>query len=1067
MKSRSPSIAKITRPIPTGVYPRKRLFDLLDRKRKYPVIWVSGPPGCGKTTLVTSYLETKEIPCLWYQADEADADPATFFYYLGLAAKKATPRKRKPLPLLTPEYLPGLPTFTLRYFENLFHRLKAPSFFVFDNYQEVPIESSFHEVIRHGLSNIPEGIQVMLISRSEPPPVLIHMQANNLMDMIGWQDLRLTLNESNDIVKLQSRHEVSPEAIEYLYTVTDGWLAGLMLMLKTAAIEKIDPRELAKVPTEKIFDYFTGEIFDKSDEKSRSFLLKTSLLPKMTARMAEDLTGFDAAYRMLTQLNRNHCFTERRFKSSPAFEYHPLFRDFLLTRAKETFSLKFLSDLRRRAAMLLEQAGQTEAAIELLRDAGNWNELVQLILKHAPTMIAQGRNRSLQQWLSSLPKDTFEHTPWAFYWMGACCLPFDPSKSQRYFEQAFARFKGKKHVAGTFLSWAGVVDSIFYGWEYKKLDPWIQVIEDVIQTFKTFPSKEIEGRVASNMVSALTIRQTQHPEVKTWIKRALSLAQDNQDIEAQVRTLSLAALHAMYTDGPTKMTLFIEPLRELTRSSRVSSLLRIEAKVTEAMHHSLRGSHENCLEALSEGLNLSRKSGVHVMDFHLLAFAAHSALHIEELKTAENKLEKMSALLDSAAPYQKSFYHYIRSQECLIRNDLVRANHHAKLSSKLAGTAGRSFEIGLSSLSEAIILYQLGKHQQAARLQQKTLNLARRIKSKIIETKALFIGAHFALDQGDEAAGLKMLRNALAMAKDLQFYFIPEDDPNVTARLCATALELGIEVDHVQEIIRKRNLIPKDPPLDLENWPWAVQVFTLGRFELVIDGKPFKFSKKAPKKPLEMLKVLASFGEYQKISKDRLSDILWPDTAGDKAQKSFDTTLHRLRHILDHDKAISRREGRLSLDLRYCWVDSMAFERILNQAEDYSEKGDKKNSIQSLEKAIMLYKGPFLGEDAHEPWAISYNERLRSKFFRAIERLGNDLEKEGELIRAVDCFRKAIEVDNVAEVFYQRLMICLKQLGRRTDALSVYQRCKKTLSACLGLEPSPETKAIKESLHEK
>ena len=105
MKTRSPTIAKVTRPIPTGVYPRKRLFDLLDRKRKYPVIWVSGPPGCGKTTLVTSYLETKESPCLWYQADEGDADPATFFYYLGLAAKKATPRKRKPLPLLTPEYL--------------------------------------------------------------------------------------------------------------------------------------------------------------------------------------------------------------------------------------------------------------------------------------------------------------------------------------------------------------------------------------------------------------------------------------------------------------------------------------------------------------------------------------------------------------------------------------------------------------------------------------------------------------------------------------------------------------------------------------------------------------------------------------------------------------------------------------------------------------------------------------------------------------------------------------------------------------------------------------------------
>src|SRR4030043_552224 len=120
-------MSKITRPILTGVFQRKRLFSLIDRLRKQPVIWVSGPPGCGKTTLVSSYLEARKIPCLWYQVDEGDADPATFFYYLGQAAKRASPRKRKSLPLLTPEYLQGVPTFTYRYFEELCSRLNPPT----------------------------------------------------------------------------------------------------------------------------------------------------------------------------------------------------------------------------------------------------------------------------------------------------------------------------------------------------------------------------------------------------------------------------------------------------------------------------------------------------------------------------------------------------------------------------------------------------------------------------------------------------------------------------------------------------------------------------------------------------------------------------------------------------------------------------------------------------------------------------------------------------------------------------------------------------------------------------
>jgi ATP/maltotriose-dependent transcriptional regulator MalT len=116
-------MSKITLPIFVGVYPRNRLFVLLDRMRKQPVIWISGPPGCGKTTLIASYLQTRKIPCLWYQIDEGDADPATFFYYLGQAAKRAAPRKKKNPPLLTPEYLQGISTFTFRYFEELYSRL--------------------------------------------------------------------------------------------------------------------------------------------------------------------------------------------------------------------------------------------------------------------------------------------------------------------------------------------------------------------------------------------------------------------------------------------------------------------------------------------------------------------------------------------------------------------------------------------------------------------------------------------------------------------------------------------------------------------------------------------------------------------------------------------------------------------------------------------------------------------------------------------------------------------------------------------------------------------------------
>lgn len=54
--------------------------------REFPVVWVSGLAGSGKTTLITSYLDSRHVPCLWYSIDRGDGDMATFFYYMGLAA---------------------------------------------------------------------------------------------------------------------------------------------------------------------------------------------------------------------------------------------------------------------------------------------------------------------------------------------------------------------------------------------------------------------------------------------------------------------------------------------------------------------------------------------------------------------------------------------------------------------------------------------------------------------------------------------------------------------------------------------------------------------------------------------------------------------------------------------------------------------------------------------------------------------------------------------------------------------------------------------------------------------
>ena len=351
------TLAKLTRPSPEGLFPRKRLFQRLDQARTRPVIFITAPPGSGKTCLVTSYLKDRKLPCLWYQVDKGDADLATFFYYMGLAAKKAAPRYKRPLPLFTPEYGLGVPTFTRRYFENLCSRLKPPYVLVFDNYQEIPSESVIHEIIRTGLSAFPENISSIIISRSEPPAAFAAMDAGNKLHVIGWNELKLTPEESKGIAKLQEVGRPEPKLYEWLHEKADGWAAGLVLLARAVKSQGIDPEALKNLAPEKVFDYFANELFDRLDRPLQDFLLKTAFVPKITPGLAEALTGNKAAGKILANLNQRNIFTEKRTQPEVNYQYHALFREFLIAHAASRFPSGELSCLRIEAAKLLASLG--------------------------------------------------------------------------------------------------------------------------------------------------------------------------------------------------------------------------------------------------------------------------------------------------------------------------------------------------------------------------------------------------------------------------------------------------------------------------------------------------------------------------------------------------------------------------------------------------------------------------------------------------------------------------------------------------------------------------------------
>ena len=113
---------------------------------------------------------------------------------------------------------------------------------------------------------------------------------------------------------------------------------------------------------------------------------------------------------------------------------------------------------------------------------------------------------------------------------------------------------------------------------------------------------------------------------------------------------------------------------------------------------------------------------------------------------------------------------------------------------------------------------------------------------------------------------------------------------------------------------------------------------------------------------------------------------------------------------------------------------------------------------------MCLYTGHFLDQELQEPWAIGARDRLNANFLRAVNVLGARLEAQGQWEHAIPLYSRALELDNLAEGLYRRLMVAYREYGEPAEALNVYRRCREMLSIVLNTKPSSETEAIRRTL---
>ena len=1066
METRPLDLEKLNYRLPATYDDPFSIDDTMNRLRQKPIIWIFGPAGNGKKSAVNQYISACKIPCLWYTVKNGDAESDDILRRL-IAGRAISPARG----LLGLHYLclktgRWLPAFSPDHFNSFADRSTSQGMIVLDGYHEISPGSPLQDIIDQWPPSRNAALTLLLITRDPPPSALCCGHTSPDMAVLDWNAPRFDILADAGQFMYRPGQDVVPERWLPVQGPADGWITGILLMaLKSKSTGSNGfPTNLEST---RMIHQITDNLFRKITPAVQDFMLKTALLPWMTDRTAEKLTGDPRAARYIAGLDSASKPIEKIFQSISPYRYQPVLKRFLVARARKTLSKSELARFLHRAARILEEDGQTDAAVDLLGQINDLKAITGLILKNASDLDARGRWDLLGKWLKLIPEDRRRKNPWLLYWTALCQLPFHPARVRPQLEKVFEQFQADKNPSGVFQAWAAIVDAVIFDFNrFSLLRPWLDRYKSITREFGPPPSPDIEARVVSSLMLAHLFTHPVRGQILHWTARASALAECISDNSLKLCLFHRLALCRLLMGDLTETDYFLHRAQKILHSNCASPLSQVNAFFVKAFYQLLTGCPEECIKTASTGLGLARRTGVHLLDSLFQGLSILCTLNAGDLKKAESLLDRMAGTVRLKKSCEASHYFFLRSRTALSGRDLRKAAVSAELALKNGQHAGFPQFQALQNIAYAQILIELAQYEKADEHLSDAAAVDHQLQSRLLRYFLLFQKSALEFGRKEEKSGLTALKQALAISRDQGLAHLLLDLPQKTSMLCTKAMQADIEVPHVQHLIKKHNILPQKSSLLVMDWPWKIKIFTLGRFSLVKDNEPVRFTRKAQQKPLLLLKALIALGG-RSVRENRITDALWPDAEGDLAHKTFSTTLHRLRRLVGEHQTLEFRNGCLTLDQRYAWVDAWSFERILGKVDKLWEGSGRDippKAVMLSQYAITLYRGPFLTGELHEPWAIFFRERLRSKFLRVVGKLGLYWENCGQLDKAVECFQRSLEVDDLDEESYRRLMACYQRLGRRAKALDTYERCRKMLSASFGLAPSPETEILRKSI---
>ncbi|QBD76976.1 hypothetical protein EPA93_13570 [Ktedonosporobacter rubrisoli] len=409
---------------------RERLMQRLDAALEGKLTVLCAPAGFGKTILVRQWIASRSecnlLPSVaWVSLDASDNDPLRFWRYVLTACQGWYNRQDQHLlDLLSCSIQPSIAQSArkslglenvLTSFLNELSQQNISGLLVLEDYHLIA-EARIHETLNFLLAHMPETLHIVLITRYEPPLSLVRLRANGDLHEISASDLRFSFEETTTFLQ---EFALSVETLQRLNTHLEGWAAGLRLLLlslqRKTTQAQIEQLLASFSGTHRpVLDYFVTEVLEAQTERLQEFLLRTSVLARLSPALCAAVSGMQESAELLRQIERANLFLDALDDVGEWYRYHALFAQAMQHEARRRLGEREFQALLYMASTWFEQQGMLAEAIETALKMAEGGERAAALIEQFVSrehFYETPEYHTLRRWLEQIPDKWLKQSP--------------------------------------------------------------------------------------------------------------------------------------------------------------------------------------------------------------------------------------------------------------------------------------------------------------------------------------------------------------------------------------------------------------------------------------------------------------------------------------------------------------------------------------------------------------------------------------------------------------------------------------------------------------------------------